>query len=168
MFRYYVLEGETAHEVLVEETGESLFLTFRGVRRKVEITQVAPTRYHVRLNGKSLEATVRWEGQTVIVEIGPERYEFQVRPLVPARARPRGEEAETRASPVVAPMPGLLVSVEVREGDRVNRGQPVAILEAMKMQMEIHAPTTGVVRAVHAQPGQEVKGGQVLVVIREL
>jgi|DewCreStandDraft_2_1066082.scaffolds.fasta_scaffold00169_22 biotin carboxyl carrier protein len=165
MFRYYVLEGERAHEVVVEEAGGSLHITYGGVRRKVEMVEVFPTRYHVRIDGRGFEATVRCEGRAVVVEIGPERYEFQVQPLVPARARPQGREAGVGASPVIAPMPGLLVSVEVREGDRVRRGQPVAILEAMKMQMEIRASAAGVVRAVHVHPGQEVRGGQVLITL---
>jgi len=62
-------------------------------------------------------------------------------------------------------MPGLLVALHVSEGAEVALGQPVIILEAMKMQMEIRAPHAGTVRQVHVAPGQEVAGGQLLVTI---
>jgi biotin carboxyl carrier protein len=66
---------------------------------------------------------------------------------------------------VTAPIPGLVVSVEVAEGDVVEQGRPVVIMEAMKMQSEMRTPMGGIVTAVHVKPGQEVMGGTVLVTV---
>jgi pyruvate carboxylase subunit B len=62
-------------------------------------------------------------------------------------------------------MPGLIVRVTVVPGDRVEGGQGVVVMEAMKMENELRAPGSGaaVVRAVHAQPGQAVEKGALLV-----
>jgi len=65
--------------------------------------------------------------------------------------------------PVIAPMPGLIVRVQVKVGDEVAAGQGVVVMEAMKMENELRAPAAGVVRAVLAEPGKAVEKGTVLV-----
>jgi len=63
------------------------------------------------------------------------------------------------------PMPGRVVKVAVRAGDRVSRHAPLVILEAMKMQNEIPAPVAGIVREIRVREGQGVLASDVLVVI---
>ena len=65
--------------------------------------------------------------------------------------------------PVVAPMPGLVVRVEVSEGDTVSAGQGVVIVEAMKMENELLAEGPAVVKRVHVRDGDAVERGQLLV-----
>lgn len=60
-------------------------------------------------------------------------------------------------------MPARVVDVRVAPGDRVTKGTPVMVLEAMKMQNEIAAPAAGIVRTVHVAAGQTVEGNQILV-----
>ena len=69
---------------------------------------------------------------------------------------------------ISAPLPGLLVEMRVVEGQRVRDGEVVAVLESMKMHLELCTPRLGVVRALHAAAGQEVAQGDVLAVIEEL
>jgi pyruvate carboxylase subunit B len=71
-------------------------------------------------------------------------------------------------SPVRAPMPGLVVSVEVSVNDVVVAGQGVAIVEAMKMENELKAEVAGRVAAVHVEPGDAVERDQVLVELAAL
>jgi biotin carboxyl carrier protein len=66
---------------------------------------------------------------------------------------------------ISAPLPGLLVEMRVEEGQRVGNGEVVAVLESMKMHLELRTPRLGVVRALHAAAGQEVAQGDVLAVI---
>jgi glutaconyl-CoA/methylmalonyl-CoA decarboxylase subunit gamma len=68
---------------------------------------------------------------------------------------------------VEAVMPGIVVSVAVAEGDSVEAGQAVVVLEAMKMENEIRSSGAGVVAKVHVTAGQTVNGGDVLVEIEE-
>jgi biotin carboxyl carrier protein len=67
---------------------------------------------------------------------------------------------------VMAPMPGLVVRVAVSPGDRVEAGQSVVIMEAMKMENDLKAEGEGVVESVAAVPGQAVEKGMVLVAFR--
>jgi biotin carboxyl carrier protein len=66
-------------------------------------------------------------------------------------------------APLVAPMPGLIVRVNVQVGDPVQPGAPIVVMEAMKMENELRAQRAGVVSAVRVQPGAAVEKGAVLV-----
>ncbi|WP_113700340.1 biotin/lipoyl-containing protein, partial [Nonomuraea lactucae] len=82
---------------------------------------------------------------------------------------PRLPEPVAHVAPgsLLAPMPGSVLRVEVGKGDRVAGGQPVLVLEAMKMEHRIAAPAGGVVSAVHVEEGQQVEAGAVLAIIEE-
>ena len=82
-------------------------------------------------------------------------------PAGPAAPRP----AEAGAGAVLAIMPGKIVRVMVEPGQHVQEGEPVCVLEAMKMENELHARQSGAVRAVHVRPGDDVEKDQVLVEI---
>lgn len=66
---------------------------------------------------------------------------------------------------LAAEIPGLVLEIRVTEGQAVKRGEPVVVLEAMKMQNELAAPCDGVVASVPAQAGRTVNAGDTLVVI---
>ena len=68
-------------------------------------------------------------------------------------------------APLVAPMPGLVVRVDVSPGDVVQAGQALVVMEAMKMENELRSPSAGTVRAIYAAPGTAVEKGAVLVEI---
>jgi pyruvate carboxylase subunit B len=71
--------------------------------------------------------------------------------------------ANAGPAPLIAPMPGLVVKVNVKPGDQVQSGQPLVVMEAMKMENELRSVSTGVVSAVRVQPGAAVEKGVVLV-----
>lgn len=77
-----------------------------------------------------------------------------------------GKSASGHASgELIAPMPGRVVKVGVAVGDRVERGAPVLIVEAMKMENELQAPISGIVRSVAVHAGMAVEANAVLCVI---
>ena len=62
-------------------------------------------------------------------------------------------------------MPGLIVTVHVREGQEVKKGDRMIVLESMKMQNEISSPTDGTVRTLRIKPGDSVDQNQVLLTL---
>jgi pyruvate carboxylase subunit B len=75
-----------------------------------------------------------------------------------------GKAAAARGpAPLVAPMPGLVVRVETSVGEVVQAGQPLVVMEAMKMENELRSPATGTVSAIKAVVGQAVEKGAVLI-----
>jgi biotin carboxyl carrier protein len=80
----------------------------------------------------------------------------------------RGSHAGHHAAgELTAPMPGQVRAVNVSEGDAVTKGQTLMVLEAMKMEIRIHAFQDGTVKKLFVQPGQTVEREQVLVEIAE-
>ena len=75
--------------------------------------------------------------------------------------------SETVIGPVVitAPMSGRIVSLKASPNTSVTKGQPLAILEAMKMENEIASPKTGIVKEVYVKPGALVKAGEQLCLV---
>ncbi|MEU8246212.1 biotin carboxylase N-terminal domain-containing protein [Nonomuraea sp. NPDC048916] len=82
---------------------------------------------------------------------------------------PRLPEPVEHVAPgsLLAPMPGSVLRVEVARGDRVVKGQPVLVLEAMKMEHQITAPAGGIVSDVPVEKGRQVEAGEVLAIIQE-
>jgi 3-methylcrotonyl-CoA carboxylase alpha subunit len=94
---------------------------------------------------------------------------YALRPLpLPSPDNTAAASAAGDENVLVAPMPGLLIKVNVREGDVVRANQTVAVLEAMKMEHAIQSSRDGRVRKVHYQAGERVTGGAVLVEIEPL
>jgi 3-methylcrotonyl-CoA carboxylase alpha subunit len=71
------------------------------------------------------------------------------------------------AGQLTAPMPGKLIAYMARPGDKVARGQPLAVMEAMKMEHTIHAPRDGVVRECLYAPGDQVGEGSELLRLQD-
>jgi len=63
---------------------------------------------------------------------------------------------------VGAPMPGEVLAVKVKVGDKIEKGQPLAILSAMKMEMIVQAPVGGVVKSISAEKGMKLEGDDLL------
>jgi biotin carboxyl carrier protein len=91
---------------------------------------------------------------------------FQVHVESPAR-RPAGgaKASDGDGQRLVAPMPGKVVAVLVKVGQRVDAGAGLVVLEAMKMENEFRATASGVIAEVHVAPGQAVDAGDLLVVV---
>jgi biotin carboxyl carrier protein len=113
---------------------------------------------------------VSLEGETA--SIGGEPHTVQVSGLAltaAASTPPPGSAAsavvEADAGAVLAIMPGKIIRLMVEVGQLVKEGESVCVLEAMKMENELHTRQSGVVRAVHVKPGDDVEKDQVLVEI---
>jgi acetyl/propionyl-CoA carboxylase alpha subunit len=121
---------------------------------------------HLLLDGRphtlSMESLGR--GRWVLFPLG-ERWEVEVLDERTHRIRSltgAGDQRRT-ADVLKAPMPGLVVRVHAKPGDRVDAGAGIVVLEAMKMENELKAQASGVVKSVRVAPGEAVEKGQVLV-----
>jgi biotin carboxyl carrier protein len=116
--------------------------------------------YDVTLEGET--ATVSGESYAVRVS-GLAVPSVTPLPTAPGPAAPPVTEAGAGA--VLAIMPGKIIRVMVEPGQKVEKGDSACVLEAMKMENELHAHQSGTVRAVHVKPGDDVEKDQVLVEI---
>ena len=161
--RYHVRIGERTFEVDLGEDGVRIDdgpveatlgqadgTPVRGLKMDAETYRVVADRgprgnWKLHLRGRALEVSVVDERSKAI------------RDLTGAGAAPLGPR------PILAPMPGMVVKIEVAEGDLVTAGQGVVIVEAMKMENELKSTGAGRVTRVHVQRGDAVEKDQVLV-----
>ncbi len=111
-------------------------------------------------------AVQRGEGRGVYA-IWSDSHRFQAEALDERRRAIRdmagAASANAGPAPLVAPMPGLVVRINVRPGDQVQAGQALVVMEAMKMENELRSTSAGVVKAVAVQLGAAVEKGTLLV-----
>lgn len=123
--------------------------------------------YNVTVNGVTYEVTVEELGE---VSAPAATVAAPAAPVVP-KATPAAPKAASAAAPaaggetVKAPMPGTILKMNVKVGDKVEKDGLVCVLEAMKMENEIFSPVAGTVTAINAPQGATVASGDAIVTL---
>jgi biotin carboxyl carrier protein len=165
--RYYArLEGKD-YECVLEGGNGALSIVVDGRRFSVDLRHIPRSHtWSVLLDGKSYEFTVHEHEEQLELAGGAGVFLVEVED-----ARTHAARAQTVAARVQGPrlvkavMPGIVREVMVAPGESVAKGQPLLILEAMKMQNEVRALEPGTVRAVFVAKGGTVEKGARLVEI---
>jgi biotin carboxyl carrier protein len=118
----------------------------------------------ILIDGKAYEIKREHTATDMHLWVGSVRYAAQLRDPRSLRSRASADDGKGPRK-LVAPMPGKVVRVLVKENDEVGAGQGVVVVEAMKMQNEIKSPKKGVVRKMVAAEGAAVNAGDVLAVV---
>jgi len=162
----WIVQGVSSeHEVEIFRRGDGFELSIDGEKRAVDFIllngAIASLRY--RDDGRSFFVTFQRGGRRDYRVAALER-EFSFKVLTPVEAvvSSTGGGADG-AHLVEAPIPGKVVAVHVAEGDLVEVGQPVVVLEAMKMENELVAERSGRVASVCVEAGDVVANGAALV-----
>lgn len=151
-------DRDREHDVYVTRTEDTVELEVDGER------------YEARVAREDGMARVTIDDTTHVVDLTSledPRVDGEASPFTVTTFDPTGAPGEHEAlveaeGRVVTPMPGTLVEVHVSEGDTVEEGDALGVLEAMKMQSTIEAPKDGTVLAVHAEEGDAVEGEEVV------
>ncbi|HVU01115.1 MAG TPA: biotin/lipoyl-containing protein [Polyangiaceae bacterium] len=133
--------------------------------RPLEVeTATAGNRLMVRVDGRVLDLVVDGDAPNVAVFAAGRRINATVESAHQrAQAGVRQGKGGASAGLIVSPMPGKVVKILVAEGDAVEPGKPLIVVEAMKMENELVAEAAGVVKKVYVQTGDAVEGGAKLV-----
>jgi len=140
--------------------------------------------YKFNINKEKYKAKIlEYKGDMIRVEVNGNEYKVELEPdrssTVPKLVRSAKRKPEinisssgsgvkrSQAKGVKAPIPGLIHTVLIKEGDRVNKGDAVIILEAMKMESEITSNTTGKVKKIMVKEGDTVQEGDLLIEVGE-
>ncbi len=135
--------------------------------------------YKMKINGEKYDAKIKkYKSDQVVVEVNGIDYEIELekaesrkteivrsektRPTLDVVKKP-SKPVVTSAGAVLAPIPGLVLTILVKEGDSVNAGDTVLILEAMKMESEIASTATGTVKKIIVKEGSSVQEGEALI-----
>jgi acetyl/propionyl-CoA carboxylase alpha subunit len=151
-----------------EETGRNKWVRMGDTEFLVDLsTKPGSSFLHVLINGRSYPCTFREEGNILILDVRGKEYRFEVLSERRKRIRDLGisEDQGIGNKDIIAPIPGLIVEIEVAVGEKVEVGQGIVIMEAMKMENELKAPGEGIVKEIRVGKGTPVDQGQLLVVV---
>lgn len=139
--------------------------TVKGVDYEVEIQDIEGNIANVTVNGIPFEVEMKQpvKAGKQKVKLSGEQKESAPTATPTATATPA---AAASGKPVVAPLPGTINEIKVKVGDKVNAGDTVVILEAMKMQNNIEAETSGTITGINVNKGDAVMEGDTLVTIK--
>jgi len=140
-------EIEVDHDRLVRVNGHSLYVELEQFSGLPLYTLALVDEYRVEV-----------EGEVYPVEVHRQRPQLAARQVEC--------EDDTDCLVIRAPLAGNLLSLQVAEGQEVEARQPLAIVESMKMQMELKALEAGIVQEVHGPPGRMVLQGEELITLR--
>ncbi|MFY9790219.1 MAG: biotin/lipoyl-containing protein [Candidatus Sulfotelmatobacter sp.] len=134
--------------------------------REIEVDAILarPDVLSLRIGNLAYEIKSERVANDLHLWVGSTRFAAEVRD--PRSLRGRARAADDRGpKKIVAPMPGRVVRLLVKEGDEVELGAGVAVVEAMKMQNEIKSPKKGTVQKIMATEGAAVNAGDVLAIV---
>jgi biotin carboxyl carrier protein len=158
------IEGRT-REVEATREGGRLRWRLDGKPVEADAVKVAAETYSILLGGQAFEVRVHAAGDGLRIQAGGQ--EFAAAIVDPRQWQGRhghAVEVEGRLQ-ILAPMPGKIVRVLVKQGERVQAGQGIVVVEAMKMQNEVRSRKTGIVERLLVTEGKTVNAGEVVAVV---
>jgi biotin carboxyl carrier protein len=159
--------GEQSYGVEIEEIGKSLYrVAIDGNEFLVDGKKTGRTNYSLIVDNRSFEIEVDNAEDEYRVLVDGRNYHVHL--VDERRVRVGGGQSDIQLQgrqKVSVPMPGKVIAVLVSQGDSVERGQGLVIVEAMKMENEVRSPIAGEVKEIKVKPGDAVEGGTVLIVV---
>ena len=164
--KYYVTVNGRAHEVEVVERLGELAVKVDGKPLDLDYEEADNLGQVALLSGgRSWGVSIEGDEHAVSCTIAGHLYAVEIEDERERAAHAAEREASKGGGTLKSVMPGIVVKLLVKEGDTVEKGQSLLILEAMKMQNEIAAPCPGVVKALHVREKEAVSSGAKLVTL---
>jgi acetyl/propionyl-CoA carboxylase alpha subunit len=143
-------------------------VTLNGQPFAWDLADLGAGRFHILHEGRSYNAEVveaDFKAKTIVLKLNGQRVELQAKDRFDLLLERLGISNATAAkvNELKAPMPGLIVDIRVQPGQTVQKGDPLLVLEAMKMENILKAPADGTVGSLKVNLRDNVQKGQVLV-----
>jgi biotin carboxyl carrier protein len=159
--------GEETYTVEIEDVGKSLYrVAVDGHEFLVDGKKTGRTSYSLIVDNRSFEIDVDNTEDEYRVLVDGRNYHVNL--VDERKMRVGGAQSGLQLQgrqKVSVPMPGKVTAVLVSEGDAVEKGQGLVIVEAMKMENEVCSPITGEVKEIKVKAGDAVEGGAVLAIV---
>jgi biotin carboxyl carrier protein len=166
MATFFVTAGKQSNTVQIEDNGT---VRLNGQAVDADVRKGGPHRFSVILDGISTAVSLQRNGDSYYVYHQGVQWHVTVETertrLLKSLDKP--STGRHKKLEIFAPMPALVVRLEVQPGDHVREGQGLVVLEAMKMENEIKAHHSGIVKQIRVQPGKPVEKGELLMLLEE-
>lgn len=135
---------------------------------KLDLLKRSETKFHIINNNKSFTVDLEksdFHHREYVITINANNYQVKISNETDQLIKEMGFTigASIIANSIKAPMPGIILSVNIKENQKVKEGETLLILEAMKMENAISAPKTGFIRSIYAKSGETVEKGALLI-----
>lgn len=161
---YKASVNNNSFDITLDDEG----LIINGVRLQWNLARISDESYHILLDNKGynveiISADVRTK--LFCIKINGKKYDVSLKDKFDLLLEKMGmnNSSANKVNSIKAPMPGLIIDLKVKEGDLVKTGDPLLILEAMKMENVIKATGDSVVKALKVKKGESVEKNQVLI-----
>ena len=164
---YYAKLKDGEKRVEIRKEGSTYSGDIDGKAFEVDARLIdGPSVMSLIVDKKCYEAVITKTGKKMIVSTGGEEFEIEIADELQHRGVGQATAAaEIGIEEVKAPMPGVVVAIEVEPGEEIAPGSPVVIVEAMKMQNEISTLGGGVVKKILVKAGAVVESQQTLLIV---
>lgn len=158
-----IINGQPREVEIKEEE-----ILINGVPQQLDLSILNSNTFHIIKNSKSYTAeiiAVDKKEKTVEVKVNNKVISVTVKDKMDQLLEKLGMEkmAEDKVQDIHAPMPGSILDIMVKEGGEVEKGDPIMILEAMKMENVLKAPGAGIIKGIKVKKGENVDKNQVLI-----
>lgn len=164
---YYARLKDGESKVHIQKNGRSYSCSIDGKVMVADASLIdGPTAMSLIVDNRCYEVMIMRSGRSFTVSTGGDEFEIEIFDELERRSRNASAKlSDGGTEEVRAPMPGVVVAVEVARGETVGAGTPVVIVEAMKMQNEISTVGGGKVKDILVKAGDLVESRQTLLVI---
>lgn len=166
--KYIALLHDQKYKVEVDQKDGKICVQLNGKPVNADFVKLAQgIDYSLLINNTSYQLSIEHKEGIYQVYLGGYMYSVSVQSEREKQmdVMTTGKVSRAGVKEIKAPMPGLVVEVEVKEGDTVTKGSGLVIVEAMKMENEMKSPVDGVVQEVRVQKRDTVEKEQILIVI---
>jgi biotin carboxyl carrier protein len=150
----------------IEKEGKDVIVN--GEKLQIDTIEINPASFHILRNNVSYNVDVvriNKEEKTALIRVNGNKYEVKITDKFDELLKNLGMDsmATKKVNNIKAPMPGLVINIIAREGDAVKKGDPLLVLEAMKMENILKSPADGVVKRIAVNKGMAVEKNQLLI-----
>jgi biotin carboxyl carrier protein len=161
--KYEILIANKSRIVELQRDGARWQISLDGAATDADAIEIAPGIFSILLNGESHEVRVAPNpDSSLTIQDGPNEFKAEVSDPRSWRGRKQDAAEVEGRQKIVAPMPGKVIRLLVKPGDKVEAGQGILVVEAMKMQNEVKSPKSGTVEKLLAKESQPVNAGDIL------
>jgi biotin carboxyl carrier protein len=162
---YDVSIEDTKYRLELNRTPTGWTCSLNGRPVQLDAALIRPGVLSLLIESRVYDVKRERVGSEIHLWVGNQRYAVELRDLRSLRNLKDGAGRQQGSSKLTAPMPGKVVRLLVNEKDKVEAGQGVVVVEAMKMQNEIKSPKKGIVQRLTAAEGSSVNAGDVLAIV---
>jgi biotin carboxyl carrier protein len=153
------------YNIIVDEQS---FTLSKKEATELDVVQLANKKLHVLKDNQAYHCELLdtdYSNNTMTIEVNGNKYQIKIEDEYDLLIKEMGLSvvASTKLDNIKAPMPGLIIDIMVKEGQSIEKGTPLLILEAMKMENVLKADGEGIVKSIEIIKGQAVDKGQILI-----